>query len=170
MACNKKITITNAGELDIDDLATTVDYFLGVRSITKISDGTTDYALVRIPGSKVMPNGNLDNVIAIETNNSSLVVPEGQVRAGYIDVQPGGNIVRYADTAHLAQFLMLGEYTDTKMLIQNTGFLRIPSGHQYIVGLQYYTTDNGEPTTNSSSGQKLFIPLDDYTLSINLGS
>lgn len=170
MACNKKLTITNAGELDIDDLATTVDYFLGVRSITKISDWTTDYALVRIPSSKVMPNGNLDNVIAIETNNPALTVPEGQVRAGYTDTQPGGNVVRYADTAHMAQFIMLGKYVDGKMLIQNAGFVRIPAGHQYKVGLQYYTTENGEPTTDSSSGQKLFVPLDDYTLGLNLGS
>lgn len=159
--CKKPYTILNADEIDIDDLSSPVDYYFGMREI----DG--ELSPVRVPGEKVTPTGSMQNVIALETNNSSLEVPENQVLAGYIDVQPGGNIMRLADATHPAQFLMLGEYTSGKMLVQSTGFLRIPGGHSYICSQQYYTSDNGLPTTDSASGQKLFIPLDDYTLMVN---
>lgn len=167
--CNKKpYTITHVSELDVDDLATAPDYFLGVRAVEEESTGNTIYTPVRVPGAKVMPTGNLANVTALEKNNTALTVPERQVRAGYIDPQAGGNIMRYANATHPAQFLMLGDYTNGKMLIQGTGFLTIPAGHSYIVSQQYYLGENGEPVTDSSvTGQKLFIPLDDYTLTVN---
>lgn len=168
--CNKKkpYTIVSADELDIDDLASMPDYFLGLRTVTDPSTGVTKSDPVRIPGEKVMPNGNLANVVAITTNNTSLVVPENQVRAGYIDTQPGGNVMRYADADHPAQFLMLGKYTDGKMLIQTTGFLTINAGHQYIVSTDYYLGENGEPVTDSAiTGQKLFTPLSDTLINVN---
>lgn len=167
--CNKKpYSVMGISEVDIDDLASTPDYFLGVRAVEDSTTGNTIMSPVRIPGARVMPTGNLANVIALETNNTSLSIPSGQVRAGYIDVQPGGNIMKYAGTGNSAEFLMLGEYTDGKMLIQNTGFLRISDGHSYIVGTQYYLGEDGEPTTdNTVTGQKLFKPLDDYILSVN---
>ena len=167
--CNSKpYTITHVLELDLDDLATIPDYFIGVRTIEDASTGTTIATPVRVPGARVMPTGNLANVIALTTNNNALTIPEKQVRAGYIDVQPGGNIMRYADASHEPMFLMLGEYTDGKMLIQTSGFLTIPAGHEYIVGRQYYLGTDGEPVTDSTiTGKKLFKPLDDYTLSVN---
>lgn len=83
-------------------------------------------------------------------------------------MQPGGNIMRLSDNTHRAMFLMIGNYANGKMLIQTTGFLSIPVGHQYIVGTQYYADEDGAPTTdNTVTGQKLFMPLDDYTLSVN---
>lgn len=168
--CDKKkpYTIVGAMDLDVDDLATLPDYFIGIRTVTDPQTGVTKADPVRIPGERVMPTGNLANVVALTTNNTSLVIPENQVRAGYVDVQPGGNIIRYADATHPAQFLMLGEYTEGKMLVQTTGFLTINAGHQYITGTQYYLGENGEPTTSSTTtGQKLFVPLDNYVLSIN---
>lgn len=167
MECNKPYTITSINDLDIDDLSSAPDYFLGVRELEDESTGTKISTPVRVPGRKVMPNGSLVNVVALETNNSTLNVPEGQVRAGYIDVQPGGNVMRYADTLHKARFLMVSNYMDDKMLIQTSGFLTIPAGHRYLVNTQYYVSANGEPTTDSASGQKLFVPLNDYVLSIN---
>lgn len=166
--CNKKpYTISHVSELDIDDLATIPDYFLGIRTLESESDGNTIYTPVRIPGARVMPTGNLANVTAIVTNNDSINIPEGQVRAGYIDVQPGGNIVKYTDENHAAMFLMIGNYTNGKVLIQSTGFLTIPNGHQYVVGQEYYRGEDGAPVTDATSGQKLFMPLDDMTLMIN---
>lgn len=165
--CKKPYTIVGAEELDIDDLATIPDYFLGMRTLTDESDGTTTITPVRVPGARVMPTGNPANITALATNNSAITVPEKQVRAGYIDVQPGGNIMRYADATHKAMFLMVSNYANEKMLIQSTGFLTIPAGHQYISAQQYYVGENGEPVTDSTSGQKLFIPLDDYTLMVN---
>ena len=165
---NKPYTITSINDVDIDDLATIPDYFFGLRSIYNEETGNTILTPVRIPGARVMPTGNLANVIAMDTNNTSLVIPENQVRAGYLDIQPGGNIMRLSDANHRAMFLMIGNYVNGKMLIQTTGFLSITAGHQYIVGTQYYADENGAPTTDSTvTGQKLFMPLDDYTLSVN---
>lgn len=166
--CEKPYDTTHVSELDVDDLATIPDYFIGIRTLTSETDGNTIYTPVRIPGARVMPTGNLANVVALNTNNTALVVPERQVMAGYLDAQPGGNVMRPADNAHPAMFLMVGNYTNGKMLIQTTGFLTIDGGHQYIPLQQYYLGENGQPVTdNSITGQKLFIPLDDYVLNIN---
>lgn len=76
--------------------------------------------------------------------------------------------MRLADSTHPAQFLMVANYTNGKMLVQTTGFLTIPAGHQYIVGETYYLGDNGQPVTDSSiTGQKLFTVLSDTVLNIN---
>lgn len=167
--CSEKpYETTHISEIDIDDLATAPDYFLGVRALTDGETGNTVYTPVRIPGARVMPTGNLANVVAIDANNTAITVPEKQVRAGYIDVQPGGNIMKYADENNPAVFIIVAPYTNGKYLIQTTGFLRIDGGHQYLIGQQYYLGENGEPTTDSTiTGQKLFKPIDDYVLDIN---
>lgn len=167
--CNKPYTITSVADLDIDDLATTPDYFLGIRAVESPTDGNTIYTPVRVPGARVMPTGNLANVIAMTSNNPSLEIPEKQALAGYYDAQPGGNIMKLADSTHAAQFLMLGNYTNGKILIQTTGFLTFPQGHNYIPLVDYWLGENGQPVTDSSiTGQHLFVPLDDHTLSIDL--
>lgn len=164
----KPYTTVGAMDLDVDDLATVPDYFLGIRTLEDETTGTTIATPVRIPGARVMPTGNLANVTALPKNNPALIVPENQVRAGYIDVQPGGNVIRNANSTHAPRFLMLGDYANGKMLIQSTGFLTIPAGHQYIVGQQYYLGEDGEPITDSTvTGKKLFMPLDEYTLNVN---
>lgn len=166
--CNKPYQITHVSDLDIDDLATVPDYFMAIRSVEDKSTGNTIYTPVRVPGARVMPTGNLANVTALDTNNTDLVVPKNQVRAGYIDTQPGGNMMKKAGPNHAAKFIMVGNYTNGKMLIQTTGFLNIPEGHQYNVMSQYYLGEDGEPVTDDSiTGQKLFVPLDNYTLNIN---
>lgn len=166
--CNKPYTITHIADLDIDDLATIPDYFLGIRAVESETDGNTIYTPVRVPGARVMPTGNLANIIALTTNNPTLEVPENQALAGYYDTQPGGDIMKLADSTHPAEFLMVGNYTNGKMLIQTTGFLTFPQGHQYIPHQQYYLGDSGQPVTDSTiTGQKLFKPLDNYTLDVN---
>lgn len=165
--CKKPYTVESIHDVDIDDLATIPDYFIGVREVTDPSTGNNIMTPVRIPGARVMPTGNLANVTAIVSNNETIDIPERQVRAGYIDVQPGGNIVKYADETHAAMFLMVSNYTNGKVLIQSNGFLTIPNGHQYIPATQYFVGESGTPVTDNASGQKLFIPLDDTTLMIN---
>lgn len=169
MNCDKRpYTITSINDLDIDDLASVPDYFLGVRTLENPETGSVISTPVRVPGARVMPTGNLANVVAMTTNNEALTIPENQVRAGYMDVQPGGNIMKLADATHPAMFLMVKNYTNGKMLIQSTGFLNIPGGHNYLVGTQYYLGENGEPVTDSSiTGEKLFMPLDNYILNVN---
>ena len=165
--CNRKIRTINIADVAIDTLPTMVDYFLAERNIMDESTGNTVRTLVRVPSGKIFPNVNNDNVIGIEINNSAITVPKNQVRAGYVANEPGANIVRYADANHPAVFLMLGEYMDNVMRIQNTGFVNIPEGHQYIVGSTYYAGTNGEPVTDASiTGQKLFIPISNTKLAI----
>lgn len=169
MECKKPYTITHIADLDVDDLATTPDYFIGVRAVESPTDGNTIYTPVRIPGARVMPTGNLANVVALAANNPSLEIPENQVLGGYYDAQPGGNIMKLADATHHAMFLMIGNYANGKILVQTTGFLTFPQGHQYIPLQQYYLGENGQPVTDSTvTGQKLFFPVDDYTLIVNL--
>ena len=165
--CNRKIRTINIADVAIDTLPTMVDYFLAERDIMDESTGNTVRTPVRVPSGKIFPNVNNDNVIGIEINNSAITVPENQVRAGYVANEPGANIVRYADANHPAVFLMLGEYMDNVMRIQNTGFVNIPEGHQYIISAQYYLGENGEPVTDASiTGQKLFIPISSTKLAI----
>lgn len=165
--CNRKIRTINIADVAIDTLPTMVDYFLAERDIMDESTGNTVRTPVRVPSGKLFPNVNNDNVIGIEINNSAITVPKNQVRAGYVSNEPGANIVRYADANHPAVFLMLGEYMDNVMRIQNTGFVNIPEGHQYIVGSTYYAGTNGEPVTDASiTGQKLFIPISNTKLAI----
>lgn len=166
--CKKPYTVESIHDVDIDDLATVPDYFLAVREVADPSTGNSIMTPVKVPGAKVMPTGNLANVIALDTNNTALEVPENQVLAGYYDTQPTGNVMRLADSTHPAEFLMLGNYTNGKMLVQTTGLLTIEAGHQYIPGQQYWLGDNGEPVTDSTvTGQKLFKPLNEYVLSVN---
>lgn len=165
---NKPYTISHVLDLDIDDLASIPDYFIAVRTLEDPSTGATIATPVRVPGARVMPTANLANVVALDTNNSALEVPEGQVLAGYYDNQPGGNIMKLADSTHPAEFLMLGKYTDEKMLVQATGFLNFPNGHHYIGGQTYWLGDNGQPVTDSTiTGQKLFKALNDQILNVN---
>lgn len=168
MECKKPYTITHVADLDIDDLATIPDYFLGIRAVESATDGNTIYTPVRVPGARVMPTGNLANVTALASNNTALEIPEKQVLAGYYDAQPGGNVMKLADENHAAMFLMIGNYANGKILVQTTGFLTFPQGHTYIPLQQYYLGDNGQPVTDSTvTGQKLFFVLDDYTLNVN---
>lgn len=167
MDCNRPVKTINIADVAIDNFATLPDYFLAEYDIMDKSTGNTVRTLVRVPSGKIFPNVNNDNVTDIEINNSAITVPENQVRAGYVANEPGANIVRYADASHPAVFLMLGEYMDNVMRIQNTGFVNIPEGHQYIVGATYYVGTNGEPVTDASiTGQKLFIPISNTKLAI----
>ena len=166
--CNRKIRTINIADVAIDTLPTMVDYFLAERDIMDESTGNTVRTPVRVPSGKLFPNVNNDNVIGIEINNSAITVPENQVRAGYVANEPGANIVRYADANHPAVFLMLGEYMDNVMRIQNTGFVNIPEGHQYIISADYWLGENGEPVTDSTvTGQHLFVPISSTKLAIN---
>ena len=169
MSCNNKVKTVNIADVAIDNLASLPDYILAERDIADESTGNMVRTPVRVPAKKLFPNANQDNIIGIEINNTAITVPEGQVRAGYIDNQPGANIMKYAGVGHAAMFLMLGDYIENVMRVQNTGFVNIPEGHQYIVGVQYYLGENGEPVSDSTvTGQKLFIPISGNVLAVNM--
>lgn len=169
MDCSPKVKTVNIADVAIDNMATLPDYFLAERDVEDVTTGNIVRTPVRVRSTDIFPNANNDNVTAIEINNSAITVPAKQVRAGYVENGVGANIVRYANNAHRAVFLMLGKHTDNLMRIQNTGFVNIPEGHSYIVGSQYYLGNNGEVVTDSSvTGQKLFIPISNTKLAVNM--
>ncbi len=165
--CKRPIEALHISQYPIDDLDSLPDAILGERDVIDEATGNTKYSLVRVPARKLFPQGNMDNVIALDPNNEGLEIPENQVRAGYMQNSGGTLIMQYADASHPAQFLMLGEMADM-MLVQNTGFISIPKGHDYILGQTYYAGDNGEPTTDNASGQKLFVPVSRTKLAVLL--
>lgn len=167
MDCSPKVKTINIGDVAVDNLATLPDYILAERDVEDATTGNVVRTPVRVPSVALFPNANNDNVIALAKNNTALTVPEGQVRAGYIANEVGANVMKYAGTDHNAVFLMLGDYADGLMRVQNTGFVNIPEGHQYIIDSVYYLGENGEPVTDSSiTGQKLFVPVSNTKLAI----
>ena len=167
--CNEKVKTIQIADVAIDNLALLPDYILAERDIEDQPTGNIKRTIVRVPAGKLFPNATQDNVIGLEINNVALVVPEAQVRAGYIANEVGANVMKYAGVGHAAMFLMLGTYTDNLMRVQNTGFVNIPEGHNYIIGIQYYLGEDGEPVTDSTvTGQKLFIPVSITKLAVNM--
>lgn len=168
MSCDNKVETVNIADVAIDTLASLPDYILAERDVTDDSTGNIKRTPVRVPSVALFPNANNDNVIGLAINNTAITVPENQVRAGYISNEVGALVMKYADANNPAVFLMLGEHTDGVMRVQNCGFVNIPEGHSYIVGVQYYVGENGEPVTDSASGQKLFIPVSGTKLAVNM--
>lgn len=169
MDCKKKTDTEYIGNVPLDSLASLPDYILAERDVEDLSTGDIARTLVRVPAQKLFPQGNYANIAAIQTNNSAIEVPENEVRAGYVANEGTANVVKYSDATHPPVFLMLGFSTDL-LLVQNTGIVNILEGHSYIVGVQYYASlSGGEPVTDPTSGQKLFIPISETQLAINLG-
>lgn len=169
MDCSPKVKTVNIADVAIDNMATLPDYFLAERDVEDITTGNIVRTPVRVRSTDIFPGANNDNVIALAINNNGITVPEGQVRAGYIENGVGALTMQYAGTSNSAVFLMLGKHTDNLMRVQNTGFVNIPEGHSYIVGAQYYLGENGAPVTDSSvTGQKLFIPVSNTKLAVNM--
>ena len=167
MDCNKpRVKTVNIADVAIDNTGVLPDYFLAEKDVEDATTGNIKRTPVRVRSTDIFPNANNDNVIALPINND-ITVPENQVRAGYIKNEVGMPTMQYAGTSHAAVFLMLGEHADNLMRVQNTGFVNIPEGHQYIIDAVYYVGDGGEPTTDSTiTGQKLFIPVSNTKLAI----
>lgn len=166
--CNKKPATQYIGDIPVDTLDSIVDYFLGERDIEDPNTGNVVRSFVRVPGGKLFPNANMDNVTALEANNDAITVPENQVRAVYIANIANTPTMLYSDATHQTAMLAVGELAGM-ILVQNCGFVNLPNGHEYTLGLQYYAGENGEPVTDETiTGQKLFVPVSRTKLSINL--
>lgn len=167
--CNEKVKTVKLADVAIDELALLPDYILAERDIEDEPTGNVKRTIVRVPAAKLFPNATQDNVTGLEINNEAITVPENQVRAGYIANEVGANIMKYAGGGNAAVFLMLGTYMDNMMRVQNCGFVNIPEGHNYIIGVQYYLGENGEPVTDATvTGQELFIPVSRTKLAVNM--
>lgn len=168
MNCNQSVETQYIGELPVDTLASLPDYFLAERDVLDQNTGNVIRSIVRVPTGKIFPHANMDNVFALEMNNEAMIVPEDQVRAVYIRNAGNAYVMDYADSTHKPFVLAIGRLNDELMLCQNSGVVNIPNGHEYNIGVQYYVGENGEPVADPTSGYKLFIPLNNTQLAINL--
>lgn len=176
MPCNKPcdknpcqdIEVQELAELPIDNLASIPDYFLTEREVIDETTGRAYHSITRTPGSRLFPTGAMANSFTLDGNNDKLEIIEGQPTPAYVQKEATENIVYEANATHPAQFLIVGKIGDL-LLCQNTGVVIELKGHSYIVGAQYYLgADGGVTTTASQTGQKLFIPISDTKLLINL--
>lgn len=167
MNCNNSpIKTQYLGELPIDMLESLPDYILAERVVEDPATGNDVHSIVRVPAAKLFPTVTMDNVFALEPNNTAIVIPENQVRAVRIVNESSVDTMQYADTTHAPMMLAIGKVADM-VLCQNTGVVNIPEGHDFVVGAQYYVSENGEPTTTVSD-YKLFIPVSSTKLLVNL--
>lgn len=166
--CKKPAKTEYIGDLPVDNLDSLPEAFLAERDIINPDTGEEKLVIVRVPSAKIFGNGaTMDNVTTIEPNNT-IEIPENQVLAGRIVNNANYNTVELADATHKPDFIIVGKVAD-QLLIQSTGFIYIPNGHQYVVGADYYVGEGGLPTTDNTSGFKLFKPISSTKLVITLG-
>lgn len=166
--CNKKkIETQYIGDVQIDVLPDLPEFLLAERDVEDELSGDTVRSLVRIPTKRIVPNGNLDNIFAVTANNAELTIPEGQVKAGAVaNLGSSYAVVEASDDNH-TMFIMVGR--DEKVVYaQTSGVINILCGHDYVLLAQYYRGENGEPTTDSASGERLFIPISKTQLLVNM--
>ena len=167
MNCNKPIKTQYLGEVQIDTLESLPDYIIAERDVTDPATGNVVRSLVRVPARKLFPTANMDNVFALDPNNTAIEIPERQVRAVRVVNEVSATVMQYADETHPATMIAVGKAADM-ILCMSSGAINIPEGHDYTIGLQYYVGENGEPVTDDTSGQKLFIPVSPQKLVINM--
>lgn len=165
--CNKKTKTEYIGNVPVDNLDPLRDAILAERDVVDQNTGETLITMVRVPAQKLFGQGTLDNVTTIEPNNA-IEVPENQVLAGRVQNNGNYNVVELTTATSQPDFIIIGKLAD-QLLIQSTGFIYLPNEHQYVVGAQYYSGENGLPTTDDTSGHKLFKPISSTKLVITLG-
>lgn len=165
--CDKAIKTTYVGNVPVDTLDSVPDYVLTERDVEDPNTGKTIRSLTRTPGAKLFGGGSFDGQVVIEPNNE-IEVQEAQPLAARVVNNGNYNTVELANIGQTPDFLIVRKM-GTMLVIQTAGFIYYPNGHQFIVGQDYWLSDNGLPTTDSSSGKKLFKPISSTTLVITLG-
>lgn len=160
--------VQELAELPIDNLASLPDFFLTERNVLDETTGKTYHSITRTPANRLFPNGTMANAFTLDGNNPNIQPTVGQPIPVYIQNEGTSNVVYPANSTHPAQFFVTGMIGDL-LLCQNTGVIYTLEGNEYIVGAQYYlASDGGVTTSNTQTGQKLFIPLSQTKLLINL--
>lgn len=159
----------NINELPIDNLESIPDYYLAVRTFPDQETGEVISTFTRVPGTKVTPTGNLDNVFTLQGAEQIIPIPENQIIPAYVQNNGSTNQVLNAGGNNKAMFLLIGTYGNM-YLCQSTGVINMVNGHKYIIGQQYYLSNTAaQVTTNpNETGQKLFIPVSQTKLLINM--
>lgn len=166
--CEPQMEVQELADLPIDNLASLPDYVLTERDVLDDTTGKTYHSITRTPTSRLFPNGTMANTFTLDGNNPTIQPQPGQPIPAYIQNEGTSNVVYPANGTHPAQFFVVGMVGDL-LLCQNSSVINTLEGNQYIVGAQYYLATNGGVTTSSTqTGQKLFIPLSQTKLLINL--
>lgn len=165
----EKIEVQELCELPIDTFDNVPDYFLVERAILDESTGKVKNSIFRIPGNRILPNGNLANAFTLDGNNPTIEVTDGQPLPAYVQNEGTQNVVYLAGKGHPADFLIIGKIGDL-LVCQNTGVINTLSGNTYTPGAVYYLANAvGEVTTDpSQTGQKLFKVFSDTKLGVCL--
>lgn len=169
----KEIGVVNSQDIPVLEYASQTDYFLTIGNVVSKNGGEMVDTIALVPTEAVVPQGSNANQFPLETNNTTLKVPEGQVVPAY--VQAGAtNAVLVADSAAHCDFLVISaeqNMANAIAMCQSTGVVQFPAGHAYkTVGIQYYLSSTpGQVTTDASqTGRKLFKVISRTQLLINM--
>lgn len=168
--CNT-IGVQDISELPIDNLESLPDYLIAVRSIVS-QDGSGDVynTFTKIPTTRLVPEGNMDNLFALDANNPELSVEEGQPLPAYVSNEGNRLVVLPANANHKAQFLVIRIEGDMA-ICQNCGVIYTLGGNRYNSGSTYYLASEGGVTTDpSQTGQKLFTCFGKTKLGVTIGA
>lgn len=125
----------------------------------------------RLPASFVSPSASsASNITTLAGNGATIIVPEKQVRAGFV-YNNTPNDIRLADIDDDTNpmFLILGKNSADSSYydIVTDGIYKFPGGHEYVVGYTYYLGLLGQPTTEDT-GVPLFDVLDRNKIRVRL--
>lgn len=142
--------------------------------VTELNQQCGQYVpfVYKLPTSMLVPSGTSEgNVVSLPGNGATIVVPERQVRAGYV-YNNTPNDIRLADSEDETKpmFLITGVNAadPTRYDVVTDGVYRFPNGHSYVIGYTYYLGLLGQPTTEDT-GVPLFEVLDANRISVKIG-
>lgn len=126
----------------------------------------------QLPTSFLTPgNSTSNNVTSLNGNGANIVIPDHQVRAGYV-FNNSPNDIRLADKddGTKPMFLIVARNKENSDLydIVTDGVYKFNTNHEYVVGYTYYLGVLGQPTTENT-GTPLFDVLDKNKIRVHLG-
>lgn len=167
MNCGKPLETVYLGDLPVDTLSSLPSYMLAERDVADKNTGKVVRSITRVPAERLFGGGTFDGQTVIEPNNE-IEVQEAQPLGARVVNNGNYNTVELSNIGQPVDFLIIRKM-GTMLVIQASGFVYYPEGHQFIVGQDYYLSDSGLPTTDPTSGVKLFKPISSTKLVITLG-
>lgn len=153
-----------------DLLPASAEFLMFVTEQDKQCGGYYPFAY-KLPASYLSPSASsASNITTLAGNGATLIVPEKQVRAGFV-YNNTPNDIRLADIEDdtSPMFLILGKNTSDPSYydIVTDGVYKFPGGHDYVVGYTYYLGLLGQPTTEDT-GVPLFDVLDKNKIRVRI--
>lgn len=127
--------------------------------------------IYKLPTSFLSPaSGTRSNMTTLNGNGATIIVPDKQVRAGFVyNNTPNDIRLADADDGTKPMFLIIGQNTSdtSKYDVVVDGIYNFPNGHEYVIGYTYYLGLLGQPTTEDT-GVPLFDVLDRYKIRVHI--